>query len=255
MASLMPDRGMAIVTGGAGGIGFACAEALCGTGFGVAVMGRDAGRVANAAQALRASFPDAAVAGCPGDVADRDHVEATVNTVASTYGRIYALIDCAAIGVVQPILESCGADWTRTFDSGVLGSALCCAAVARHMRDAGSGRIVLISSIVSAFAIAGAAAHCADKAAVSSLARSLAVELAPFGIAANAVAPGWVRTEAAEQHMPAGRAWMKKVNPLGRLGDADEIASVVRYLVAEAPPFLTGATIPVDGGATARGPL
>jgi NAD(P)-dependent dehydrogenase (short-subunit alcohol dehydrogenase family) len=244
-----------LVTGGASGIGLASARALCEMGFGVALMGRRAQPIAEAVADLRSSFPDVAVTGCPADVADREQVEATVEAVAAAHGRIDGLVDSAAVGVVQPILESSGEDWTTTFASGVLGSALCCAAVARRMRPRGSGRIVLISSIVSTFVDPGVAAHCADKAALSSLTRSLAVELAPYGIAANAVAPGWVRTAAAESYMPEGSEWMKAINPLGRVGEPEEIAGVVRWLVAEAPSFLTGVTIPVDGGATARGPF
>jgi 3-oxoacyl-[acyl-carrier protein] reductase len=205
------DRRTVLITGGASGIGFASAVALCDSGFDVALMGRRADVLAQAVSQLRERFPE-----------------------------------------VQSILDSTGEDWTTTLASGVIGSALCCAAVARHMRARRSGRMVLISSVVDSAVMPEVAAHCADKAALSSLARSLAVELAPYGIAANAIAPGWIGTEAAQEQMPEGEDWLPAINPLGRVGEPAEIANVVRYLIAEAPSFLTGATIPVDGGATAR---
>jgi NAD(P)-dependent dehydrogenase (short-subunit alcohol dehydrogenase family) len=246
--------GAVLVTGGTSGIGLASARALALDGFPVAVMARRREGVERAVRELRAAAPGVRVTGHPGDVASPADVEAVAADAIARHGRLHGLVTCAAIGVIRDLLQTTPAEWDATFRIGVRGAALCSAAAGAHMRAQGGGRIVLVSSLSAALADRGSAAYCADKAAVESLARSLAVELAQDGVVANAVAPGWTRTPMTEAILPRGDE-LPRANPQGRIAEPDEIAGLVRWLVAEAPPFLTGATIAIDGGATARAPL
>jgi NAD(P)-dependent dehydrogenase (short-subunit alcohol dehydrogenase family) len=141
-------------------------------------------------------------------------------------------------------------------DVHVRGAVLSCAAAARHMTLAGRGRIVLVSSVNGFQSEPESMAYSAAKTAIISITRSLAVELADTGVTANAVAPGWVTTPMTEAYLAGSTPQrLRLVNTLGRFGRPDEIARVIRFLVVDAPDFLTGATIAVDGGQTALAPM
>ena len=128
--------------------------------------------------------------------------------------------------------------------------------VTRWMAANGGGRIVLISSLNGKVSEPESSHYSAAKAALISLARSMAQDLAASGITANAVAPGWVRTPMTEEYLETTTPdQLARLNPLARVGEAEEIASLIRYLAVEAPPFLTGATLFIDGGQTAIAPM
>jgi NAD(P)-dependent dehydrogenase (short-subunit alcohol dehydrogenase family) len=129
-------------------------------------------------------------------------------------------------------------------------------ASAKRMRESGGGRIVLVSSINGAVSEPETAHYSAAKAAINSLARSLAVDFASHRIAVNAVSPGWVDTPMiAEFVAEATPEDLGRINPLARLGRPEELAGVITYLATEAPEFLTGSTLFVDGGQTAIAPV
>jgi NAD(P)-dependent dehydrogenase (short-subunit alcohol dehydrogenase family) len=129
-------------------------------------------------------------------------------------------------------------------------------AAAREMKKLGGGRIVLISSIDTITSEPEVAAYNAAKAAVGSLVRSIAVDCSKDGILANAVAPGWVYTPMAAPYIDdAEPGMMERINPVGRAADPDEVGNVIEYLALDAPPFLTGSTITIDGGQTIRAPM
>lgn len=256
MNSSSGSRPSALVTGGATGIGLACCHALAGSGYDIALAGRREHVIRAAEDALRRAHPDARIIGHVADVSDASAAHLLVDTVANDFGRLDTLVTAAAVDLSKPLLDTPASDWQLTFGCGVLGAAACATAAAAHMRQRKHGRIVLIGSIsgIQADAVGGTT-YSADKAAVGALGRGLAVELARDGIAANVVAPGWVRTEMTEPHLPAAGDDLLAINPLGRVGEPEEIADVVRYLAADAPAFLTGATIYVDGGQVARAPV
>jgi 3-oxoacyl-[acyl-carrier protein] reductase len=255
MSDACDGRRAALVTGGATGIGLACCEALATSGYDVAFAGRREAVVREAEAALSSTHPDARIVGHVADVSDVVAARGLVDAVASDFGRIDALVTAAAVSLGSPLLDAEPAEWELTFGCGVLGAAACATAAASHMRRRGYGRIVLIGSIQGIQSDAtGGAAYSADKAAIGGLGRSLAVELAADGITANVVAPGWVLTAMTEPYMPEDGD-LRAINPLGRVGRAEEIADVVRYIATDAPEFLTGATIYVDGGQVARAPV
>ncbi|WEH12842.1 SDR family NAD(P)-dependent oxidoreductase [Streptomyces sp. VNUA24] len=251
-AGRRPDTPVAVVTGGATGIGFAVAEALAGRGYDVVVAGRRAETLTEAVEQLRTTVPGARVTGVPTDVGAPADVDALFARVEAEYGRIDALVTAAAALHVAPFDELTPSDWHSMIDVVVNGAALSCMHATRLMKARGDGRIVLIGSVSGMVSDAGLAHYNAAKAAVHSLARSLAVDLAPYGITANAIAPGWIRTPMISDFVDTVDAeWLRHMNPMSRAAEPAEVADVVRYLVTEAPTFLTGATIAVDGGQTA----
>jgi NAD(P)-dependent dehydrogenase (short-subunit alcohol dehydrogenase family) len=246
----------AVVTGGGTGIGLATARALAEAGFPVLIAGRRLSVLENAARSIRSAVSGAQVETLASDVAVPEQAEEIISTAVTRLGAIDVLVNGA--GIYEPVdfLEMTAEAWDRTCDVVLRGTVLCSVAAARHMREKGGGRIVLISSINGAVSEPESAHYSAAKAGVMSLARSMAVDLADHGISVNAVSPGWVRTPMTEEFLAeATPEMLHRVNPLGRSGDPTEIASFIVYLATEAPSFMTGATLFVDGGQTAVAPL
>ncbi|MEZ5098569.1 MAG: SDR family oxidoreductase [Thermoleophilia bacterium] len=248
----MSRRRCAVVTGGGTGIGLASAHALAGAGLDVLIAGRRAEVLERAAAEIRAAAPGARVAAAVADVGRPADCEALVAAAVEQLGRVDVLVNAAAIYEPVPFLELTAERWDATLDVDLRGTALTSVAAARWMAANGGGRIVLVSSVNAEASVPAASHYSAAKAALHSLARSMAQELAPSGIAVNAVAPGWVRTPMTEAYLATSTPErLARLNPLARAGEADEIASLIRYLACEAPPFLTGAALIVDGGQTA----
>lgn len=246
----------AIVTGGATGIGFATSVVLNRAGFDVTIVGRRSSVLASAADAIRAEGGGGPVTACAADLAEPDAPARVVDAHVERVGRIDAVVAGAGAYEQIGILELTAANWNATMDVQLRGAVLTASAAARHMARQGSGRIVLISSVNGFHSEPDTAAYSAAKTAIIGVTRSLAVELAGSGVVANAVAPGWVRTPMTADYLDATSAeQLRRVNPLGRAGTAQEIAGVIGYLIVNAPTFLTGSTIVVDGGQTAMAPM
>jgi 3-oxoacyl-[acyl-carrier protein] reductase len=251
----MEDGRVAVVTGGGTGIGRAAALDLARAGFAVLVSGRRPEMLDEVCQGITAAGGRASA--LAGDVADPRYCDALSTAAVRQFGRVDALVTAAAICESAEVTEVSADDWDRTLTINLRGSALCARAVARAMRNQGDGgRIVLIASINGVTSEPESAPYSASKAGIISLARSLAVDLARDRIAANAVAPGWVHTAMTDGWLAAATPeQVERLNPVGRLGLPEEIASVITYLAADAPLFLTGTTVLVDGGQTAVAPL
>jgi NAD(P)-dependent dehydrogenase (short-subunit alcohol dehydrogenase family) len=251
----MPDtqqRKAAVVTGGATGIGFATAQALAGAGYQVMIAGRRVDVLEEAVERLRAQHPQARIESEPTDVAVPEQAAALIEAAADRFGRLDALVSNAALLDVTPFQDLTMTQWAAMMGVVAGGAAATCLAAVPHLKAQGGGRIVLVGSVSGITSDAGLPHYGAAKAAVHALARGLAVDLAPFNISANAVAPGWVRTPMNDTFVDSvGPEFLRRVNPQARAADPAEIAEVIRYLVAEAPGFLSGATICVDGGQTA----
>jgi NAD(P)-dependent dehydrogenase (short-subunit alcohol dehydrogenase family) len=249
------EQRVAVVTGGGTGIGFATACALAEAGLAVMIGGRRDSVLREAADSIRTSVAGARIAHLSVDVALAEDCSRLVEETVSEFGEVDVLVAAAAIYEPVPFLELSAEAWDRTLDIALRGSALCSVAAARRMRDRG-GRIVLVSSLNARVSEPESAHYSAAKAGISSLARSMALDLADYGIAVNAVAPGWVRTPMTLEFLQQSTTEMlRRVNPLARAGEPEEIASFIRYLAIEAPPFLTGATLFIDGGQTAVAPM
>lgn len=256
MTLRVSSRPSALITGGGSGIGLATAATLRASGFDVTIAGRRTDVLADAASAITTPAGTGDVATHTVDLADPDGAAALVAAHVDRFGGLDALVAGAGAYELVSTLDMTAAAWDRTLDVHVRGAVLCATAAARVMADAGRGRVVLVSSVNGYQSEPDSIAYSAAKAAIISVARSLAVDLARFGVTANAVAPGWVTTPMTEEHLAgATHDDLLRVNPFGRAGRAEEIAEVIRWLLVDAPEFLTGATIAVDGGQTAMAPM
>ena len=241
-----------MITGGGTGIGRACAKALAERGWSVVIAGRRADVLEKTSEDLTNEHPDGKVIARSADVGDPDQLTDLVGAVVSDQGQLDAVVCAAAVYDAGPVTELSAAEWDRTLGIVLRGTALTAFAAAKHMAERGRGRIVLIASVVSDMSEFQQAPYNAAKAGVSSVARSMAVELSESGVSVNAVSPGWVRTPMTEDDIAdvPTETW-RRICPMARAAEPDEIANLVRYLVTEAPAFLTGSSIVIDGGQTA----
>jgi NAD(P)-dependent dehydrogenase (short-subunit alcohol dehydrogenase family) len=250
------QRNVALIVGGGTGIGLATAERLLRRGCAVALSGRRESVLAEAAEHLRSSVDGAAVETVSADGGSETDAQEMVETTVGAFGSLNVLVNCA--GIYEPVhflaLEE--DTWRRTMSTTLDAQLYPSVAAAKVMADAGGGRIILISSINSPLSEPESTHYSAAKAAVSSLARSIAVDLADRGIQANAVAPGWVHTAMVDDFVKqASPESLRRLNVVGRVGLPDEVANVIEYLALDAPAYLTGTTVFVDGGQTAMAPL
>jgi len=243
---------VALVTGGGSGLGRASAKALAEAGFSVAIAGRRAEVCRRTAAQLREEVTGATVVAYEADVAKPDAVERLVAAVVDDLGGVDVLVAAAGIYANVPFLEMTADVWDETTNVVLRGAMLCSVAAARHMRDHGGGRIILISSVSGAMSEPESAHYNAAKAGIVSLARSMAVDISRYGITANAVIPGWMRTPMTEDYIAqASPEELRRFNVLGRPADPAEIAGFIRFLATDASPYLTGAALFIDGGHTA----
>jgi len=250
------DSKVALVVGGGTGIGYAAAVRLARRGLAVVLAGRRDDVLGDAAVRLRSEVPGADVATVAGDGGREEDAARMVATAVDSFGGLDVLVNCAGIYEPVPFLELTEETWRRTMSATLDAQLYVGVAAARQMVERGGGRVVLISSINSPLSEPESAHYSAAKAAVSSLARSMAVDLSVHGISANAIAPGWVHTAMVDDFVRnASPESLQRLNMLGRVGQADEIANAIEYLSVDAPSYLTGATVFVDGGQTAMAPL
>ena len=250
----MSDGHVAIVTGGGGGIGGATARLLAEGGFAVLVVDLDADRAAQTAEAICASGGEATE--FAGDVSDPDVVMAYVQACLDRYGPPAAFFNNAGYwGTVAPITEYPLEDLERTLAVNVRGVFLGLKQVIPAMRAGGGGAILNTASQAGLRGVANLSAYCASKHAVVGLSRAAALEEAP-SIRVNALAPGPTGTRMMHEIETAVRAeggdpssFVERI-PTGRYGHPEEIAQFAAWLLAAAPPFLTGAVLPIDGGMT-----
>jgi 3-oxoacyl-[acyl-carrier protein] reductase len=241
------DARVAIVTGGASGVGRGIAEVLSREGARVAIVDRDADAGRAVADALRASGHE--VIAVAADVVDRRNVDAMAEEVAGRFGRID--IVAANAGIYPPVpLESIrDEDWDAVMDVNVKGALHTVQACLPAMRRGGYGRIVFTSSITGGVVGAPGLAHySASKAALLGFMRSVALEVIDAGITVNAVLPGNIRTPGIDQFDDEFIHGMVQSIPMRRLGEPEDVGWAVRFLASEEAGYITGQTLIIDGG-------
>jgi NAD(P)-dependent dehydrogenase (short-subunit alcohol dehydrogenase family) len=246
--------GMAIVTGSDSGIGRASAVALAAAGFDVGVTWHsdEAGAQKTAAEVAEHSRR-AVVRRL--DLADPPAAADTVDDVAEELGGLDVLVNNAGTGSGAPFLDLDYADWRKTLTVDLDGAFLVAQRAARRMVDQGrGGRIINVTSVHEHYPLVGSAAYCAAKAGLGLLTKVMAVELAEYGITVNAVAPGEIATPMTGQADEDPRGKDRPGIPVGRPGDAREIAAVIGFLAGGAAGYVTGASWLADGGMTLLGP-
>jgi 3-oxoacyl-[acyl-carrier protein] reductase len=244
---------VALVTGAAQGIGAATARRLAAEGASVAVVDLTAERAQPLVDEITASGGTAAAFGA--DVSDQDAVEAMTDAVVERFGSLDVLVNNAGITKDNLLFKMSRDDWDAVLAINLTGVFLCCQAAQRHMVAQKSGKIVNLSSR-SALGNRGQVNYAATKAGVQGLTATLALELGPFGINVNAVAPGYVATSMTaatasrvgstpEEHQDLAA----KNTPLRRVGQPEEIASVIAFLASDDASYVSGQTLYVNGGA------
>lgn len=239
---------VAIVTGGAGGIGSALSKGLARAGASLVVAEKRARDGAALADKISAEGGRALAVTC--DVSDRASVEAMVAEAVTHFGPPHILVNNAGVTSTHSFLALSEEEWDRVLNVNLKGAFLCGQAVAVRMADAGRGVIVNVTSQLGHAALRNKAHYVSSKGGLTLLTKAMALDLAPYGIRVNALAPGPVETELTAPLLqdPQVRSALLQRVPLGRFGQPDDLVAALLFLVGDGAGFVTGTTLFVDGG-------
>ena len=243
---------VALITGGASGLGLATARSLAREGVRVVLADLDAAAAARCAADLG---PAHLGLGC--DVSRQEDVDRTVSAATVHGGRLDILVNSAGIAdTFRPTIEQNAAEFRRLFDIHLTGTFMMCKAAAPAMIGQGRGSIVNLSSIAGVLGLARRNAYSAAKAGISMMTRTLGCEWAASGVRVNAIAPGYILTPFAQKLIDEGKLdadVIRRRTPAGRLGKDQDIANAMMFLASDQSAFITGVTLQVDGGYMAWG--
>ncbi|MDX9810967.1 MAG: SDR family oxidoreductase [Bacteroidales bacterium] len=237
---------VAVITGGSSGIGFAIAERFARGGLQTVVLGRDQSKLVEACSAIGNS---AQWINC--DLSRLEDIPGAVQQIIDRFGRIDILVNNAGIHLKKPLTEVTDDEYQKVILTNQTSVFSFTKAVAGFMQEQEAGSVLNISSMASIYGLPNVIAYTASKSAIEGMTRAMAVELAPFGIRVNCIAPGFIRTKMSASALgrdPERRNRVYARTPLGRLGSPEEVAEAAWFLVSDAASFITGVVLPVDGG-------
>ena len=239
---------IAIVTGSRRGIGKSIALELAKEGAKVVVSDIDLKECQNVCDEIKKIGSDAIAIKC--DVSKKSDVDAMIKKTIQKFKRIDILVNNAGVLLMKPFVQMTERDWDFILDINLKGVFLCTNAVAKQMLKQKSGKIISIASIAGEVGFMNISAYCASKAGIINLTRELAMELSPYNINVNVIAPGVIATKMTEDMLRDEKT--KEVllanTPLGRVGQPEEIGKAVVFLASSDSDFVTGHTLVVDGG-------
>jgi NAD(P)-dependent dehydrogenase (short-subunit alcohol dehydrogenase family) len=249
---------VAVITGGNGGIGLGIAQALALSGCNVSIWGRNAGKNKAAATTMAKGPGKVDTRIC--DVADPASVKEAMKATLDTFGRLDGCFANAGIGGGgrKPFIERSEEEWRKMFATNLDGVFHVFQAAARHMTERAQGgdafgRLVATSSLASLFGTARNEHYAGTKAAINALCRALAVELARYGVTANAILPGWIRSDMTARVLADDKfvsAVMPRI-PMRRFGEPGDFGGIAVYLMSKASSYHTADCFVIDGGYTA----
>lgn len=237
---------IAIITGGASGIGFAIARKFVQNDIRVILIGRDKSRLKLACETL-GSLSD--FVGC--DLSELDELPGVVKKITEMNGRIDILVNNAGMHLKKPMNDVSDEEYQKVILTNQTAMFSLTREVTKIMQLQCSGVILNISSMASIYGLPNVIAYTASKSAIEGMTRAMAVELARFGIRVNCIAPGFIKTNMSTLALEKDPERKKKVlsrTPLGRLGKTEEVADAALFLVSGTSSFITGIVLPVDGG-------
>lgn len=245
---------VAIITGGNGGIGLGMARGLARAGANIVVVGRNEEK----SRAATAEIEQLGVKALPLniDVADKAAVTGMVDATLSAFGRLDILINNAGINIRKPAHTLDLDDWHKVIDTNLTSAFLCAQAVYPTMKKAGGGKIINVGSMLSIFGAGFAPAYAASKGGIVQFTKAIASSWAQDNIQANAILPGWIDTDLTRrgrEQIPTLHDAVLARTPAKRWGNPDDLAGTAVFLSSSASDFLTGISIPVDGGYSAQG--
>jgi NAD(P)-dependent dehydrogenase (short-subunit alcohol dehydrogenase family) len=240
----------AVITGGGSGIGAATASLFAAEGAHVAILDCDLPRAERVAGEICKSGGDAAAFAC--DVGNEAQVRDSVGNVVERFGPIDVLLNSAGAAMRQAVSDTEVGDWDRLMETNLRGPFLCSKFCLQHFRPEG-GSIIHVSSVTGITGVRSRAAYSASKGALVALTRNMAMDLAKRKIRVNCVCPGFVRTAMAQPLLsdPVRHDRLVSMHPLGRLGEAHDIAMAVLFLASDESRWITGISLVVDGGFSA----
>jgi len=243
---------VAIVTGGAQGIGRAIATRLAAEGATVAVLDANAAGTQTAAAALVADGAQAIGLVC--NVTNREQVQAAIAAVLTRFGRLSVLVNNAGIVRRAHFLELTDAVWAEVLGVNLTGAFIVAQEAARVMVTQRAGRIVNMASVAAEIAHGNQTVYAVSKAGIAAMTRNMAFDLAPFGIGVNAIAPGTIATDFAIGTLSEeARARRLQRIPIGRFGDTAEVAAAAAFLASPDAAYITGTVVTIDGGLVTGG--
>ncbi len=246
------DGRVALVTGAGRGIGEGIALGLAEAGADLALVSRTQSELERVAEAVRALGRRAMVVPC--DVGDVAAIPPAVQRVVDAFGQIDILVNCAGIQRRMTVLEATVEGWEQVINTNLRSAYFMTQAVGKRMVEQGRGKVISIASMTAYRGFHMVSPYGLSKASLANFTKYLAVEWAPYNIQANAIAPGWITTPMTAQMGDDRRQWVCEHVPQGKFGQPRDVAGLAVFLASPASDYITGQTIPVDGGFLAGNP-